>query len=306
MRPFLLAAFLFIAVPNAFAAEDAVTIKPVRQSCKSNDCRDYDAIFFIHGIYGDNTTFKVGTFNWPEHIPQVIQGRKIDVFRIEYRSALVSWLENGVGSMDEIVDALLEKFYDNAGDNRYLDFKRYRSASFIAHSLGGNVVAAFLHSVKSRWGHVERARYPFVVTLGTPINGAEIANVLRTAKRLLGMRDRLLDSLERDNTFLRMMERWKWAETAKARRFDCRPVDLYVGVEGELLPRWRVVRNSSADRTDSPLSIATEIKKFPELNHLTIAKPKRPADPQYAWVERILNDEMKRINQIPETVCHNC
>lgn len=262
MRPIFLAALVFMIGSDAFAAEEPLKIVPVRQSCTSNDCSDYDALFFIHGIYGDDTTFKGGTFDWPEHIPDVIQGRKIDVFRIEYRSALVSWLENGVGSMDEIVDAMVEKFYDEAGKNRFLDTKQYRSAGFIAHSLGGNVIAAFLHSVKSLWGHKERARYPFVVTLGTPVNGAEIANVLRTAKRLLGMRDRLLDSLERDNTFLRMMERWKWAEGAKARRFDCRPVDLYVGVEGTLLPYWRVVPTSSANRGKAALPEGTEIMEI--------------------------------------------
>jgi pimeloyl-ACP methyl ester carboxylesterase len=227
----------------------AASVVPVRQSCNNDPCPDHDAIVFVHGIFSDDTSFRNGSFDWPSQLPTEIGGHKIDVFRISYTTQFFSWLKSS--SIDEVTYSIFRAVYPepNSGDpGSALHPDRYRSVNFIAHSLGGNIALAFLHTVKSELGHAERARYGFVVTLGTPINGAQIANVGEIAKRLLGMpADPLLASLERDNTFLRMLALWHRSEDVKARKFRCRLIDLYAGIEGADMHGIRVVPEASAE-----------------------------------------------------------
>jgi hypothetical protein len=42
----------------------------------------------------------------------------------------------------------------------FVTSRGYRSVGFIAHSLGGNVITAYIHSVKSELGHSARAQTP--------------------------------------------------------------------------------------------------------------------------------------------------
>jgi hypothetical protein len=69
--------------------------------------------------------------------------------------------------------------------------------------LGGNVATSYLHTVKTERGHDQRARHSFIITLGTPTDGADISAVGLLAKKFLVMDDPLLTSLNTDNTFLR-------------------------------------------------------------------------------------------------------
>jgi hypothetical protein len=267
----------------------------VRQSCTASKCDDYDALFFVHGIYGSAETFKNRDFDWPDEIPALIEGRKIDVYRIDYQSELLTWAKMDIASLDDVVYSIFNALHGSPRTGRgLLEQHRYRSIGFIAHSLGGNVVTSYIHTVKSELGHIERARHAYVVTLGTPAGGAQIANIGILLKNILQMRDPLLKSLERDNTFLRMISRWRESEDRKAQRFECRPVQLYVGVEGAPMTGISVV---SIDSAKAPVeNLATEVKIFNDYDHSRMAKPSSRADPLYKWVDAVLKKEIQRVN----------
>ena len=154
------------------------------------------------------------------------------------------------------------------------------------------MVKAYIHSVKSEEGHVERAKHGFILTVGTPVNGASIANVGLLLKDILGMPDPLLSSLQKDNTFLRMMNLWARQEDLKATKFRCRPVHLYAGIESKPLGPIQVVDVASAQGALPSFAIS---KVFP-LNHSEIAKPRSSADEPFVWFKAIAEEEVRRIN----------
>jgi hypothetical protein len=304
MRKIMAAILLMFPAHISCMAQEqlpAARISAVRQSCQS-DCRDRDAIVFVHGIYGGDATFKNGSFDWPSEFPQELGGRKIDVFRVEYTTAMFAWLRRNIATFDDVVQTLYDSMYgDDPGGKSPLIRNKYRSIGYVAHSLGGNLVSAYIHSVKTWRGHVERARNSYVITLGTPINGAQIANLGLVAKWLLGMDDPLLSSLERDNTFVRMLQYWKRAEISKGETFGCRPIKLYVGLEGSWLAGLSVVDESSA--LEPMHGMAHEHKSFPDYNHEQLAKPAGPSDPVYQWVSESVTKEMQRLNQWQGPLC---
>ena len=135
------------------------------------------------------------------------------------------------------------------------------------------------------------------------MSGANIANVALVLKKKLLMRDRLLESLEEDNTFLRMMAQWRKFENTKASRFNCRPLDLYAAVEGAPLYGKIIV---SEDSASGPVgAIAQDVKKFDTYNHQRIAKPRDESDDLYLWVNKIMTKETKRITEWGgNSLCH--
>lgn len=184
----------------------------------------------------------------------------------------------------------------------------YRSINFIAHSLGGNVIAALIHEMKTRYGHERRARVGFVVTLGTPAFGSQIANVGKYVRWIMALpKDPLLESLQRDNTFLRMLQRWRLGEDEKAQRFGCRKVVLYAGVEGRGLSQLGglvvVVPYASAVGTPQEKKALSDLQRilrvtltFDALDHSTIAAPTSRQHSVYQWVDGIIEQEVKRLN----------
>jgi len=54
--------------------------------------------------------------------------------------------------------------------------KKYEKTIFIAHSLGGIFVRTYLAHVKQAYGHAALSRFRLIVTLGTPNEGADLAN----------------------------------------------------------------------------------------------------------------------------------
>ena len=257
-------------------------LQTVRSGCENTSCAGRHAIVFVHGIYGGAETFTntdvSPPFNWPEQVPRTIANSPIDVYCLEYNTALLTWAKEDIASIDQVIEAIYPPLSN-------LRARGYSSTNFVAHSLGGNVVKAYLHSVKSEEGHIERARHGFVLTLGTPVNGASIANVGLLLKRLLGTRDPLLSSLQRDNTFLRMMNLWARQEDAKATKFRCRPVRLYAGIETKALGPIQVVDVASAQSALPNFAVS---RTFP-FNHSEIAKPRSKSDEPFLWFLRIAN-----------------
>ena len=312
MRMVVLALLLTFPVEHASAGlgdgvvpyEDIqpAAVVPIRPTCQTDfECRNTHAVIFIHGIYGDEKTFSdvpisasprvAGSprVDWPRLIPQEISGKRVDVYVVKYETHLFAWLKKNISTLDEVVYGVFKGI-----DQEVLD-KKYASIGIIAHSLGGNVATSYLHTVKTERGHDERARHSFIITLGTPTDGADIAAVGLLAKTFLLMRDPLLTSLQTDNTFLRMLAYWRYSESGKASHFGCRPVHFYAGLEGAKTDGVQVVSKDSAEFMRGA-NMYAEYRTFLGLNHFELVKPPNNKDVQ-DWVAGILKSEIDRVEQ---------
>lgn len=300
---FVIAAFIFASSPSGAVELPAADILPIKDCLEDEarrPCKRRDAIFFVHGIFGDVDTFTNGSYRWPQELAADFPD--VDVFVIEYRTQLLSWLKSDVATFDQIAEVLMSTMQGpvrDDGRSRRLGMglvteRGYRSIGFIAHSLGGNVTAAYLHSVKSELGHTARAQNAYLIALGTPAEGSYLANVGDIMKKFLNQDDPLLSSLRRDNLFLRMLAMWRRAEDRKSQRFRCRSVNLYVGIEGASVYGIPVVSKQSA--TAPYEDLAKEIKVFDTYNHFRIAAPDKKTDPLNVWVTDIIKKERRRMD----------
>jgi|GEM_PF-2569537 len=272
-------------------------IKTIRQSCNGLACRSVHAVIFVHGIFGGEETFQNGQFDWRENLPPLIDGSAIDVYSVTYKTQLFHWLGKNVASLDEVVYALYHGLQSQVGGGKsFVERLPYKSIGFIGHSLGGNISTAYLHTVKTERGHDERARHGYIITLGAPTTGAQIADVAIWLKERLGMRqDALLESLRRDNTFLRMLAHWRYSESRKASNFRCREVRLFMAREGATMYGIPIVPDLRP--ADFAFSASQPPKIFEGVNHEQLAKPASKDDPIYMWVDGILKSEITRINR---------
>jgi hypothetical protein len=284
-----------LTVANAQTSSNA-SFTPARlslarpQQCVTLRCEKYDALVFVHGIYGSTETFVNPRthFNWPAAFPRSVNGRPIDVFLLDYHSALVGWSKQANPSFDELAVSVFEAM-------RPLRARAYRSIGFVAHSLGGNVVETYLLEVTDTLGHPQRAQNAYVITLATPVRGAQIADIADRLKSVLGMNDDLLRSLRSNNLYLRMSQQFSAGANEKADRNGCRPVDLYASYEERrtgpvLIVDPRNLGNNSIDRL-----VKSPVRYFP-VNHVGISKPEGPKDPIYVWVLSRVQHEMDRLD----------
>jgi pimeloyl-ACP methyl ester carboxylesterase len=219
-----------LACSQALAQQPASLKAVVPPACKTTTCEGYDAIVFVHGIYGDEGTFKntATGFDWPRNMPRKLREREVDIYRLDYQSALLSWAKQSNPSFKDVTAAFVAQLHR-------LRTKRYRSIGFIAHSLGGNLVSTYIHSIKTAQGHPERAQHAYVITLATPVLGSDIASIASPMKQLLQIDDGLLASLTKENLYLEMLLHFREAEDGKGNRYGCRRVNLHAAFER---PRW--------------------------------------------------------------------
>lgn len=296
----LLALLLLALGTQTWAQSSPATVSNVRVNC-ANACAGRHAIIFVHGIYGSKETFvntKVQpSFDWPSSLPDTISGSPVDVYLVEYRTALIAWAKKDIASLDEVVESVYPAI-------RSIRRKGYASVNFVAHSLGGNVVRSYIHSVKSEEGHIERVKHGFVITLGTPVDGASIANVGSLLKDALGMPDPLLKSLEKDNTFLRMLQLWSRQEEYKSKNYECRPLRLYAGIETRsVIPGVQVVNSASA-KAATKVRADVEVMEF-DRDHFEIVKPTSRTDRVYEQTLIWMTKEIKRLNESSGPLCKN-
>ena len=114
-------------------------------------------------------------------------------------------------------------------------------------------------------------------------------------------RDHLLESLKRDNLFLRMLAHWRYSEHLKEQNFQCREVHLYAAREGANM--YGVVPVVPELGQQDVFFDATERPPvtFKGVNHEYLAKPANVDDQIYKWVNGILNYEIKRVNDWSKT-----
>jgi hypothetical protein len=282
--------FIWATTWTVAAADEVVAVEPVRPlHCMEAPCGSFDAVIFVHGIYGGNDSFtNAGTgFDWPKEFPREINGRPIDVFRLIYQTKLISWASGSNPKFEHVALGVLDAM-------KPLRNREYRSIGFIAHSLGGNIVSTYIHMVKTKLGHAHRSQNAYVITLGTPVLGAQIADLGSRMKRLLGMNDDLLRSLKRENLYSTMLNEFRVLEEDKERRFLCRSVHLHAAVEQEYLGGLlTIVGPQSAADSISRLT-KSPIIGF-RLNHSEIAKPSGPGHDVYRWAHQRVQDEFLRI-----------
>lgn len=286
-----LASLLWILLSSALALAETspAALSAVHQErvCKKSDCSDRDAIIFIHGIYGSAETFKNEKthFDWPAEFPGTIGDRQVDVFLLEYKTLLLSWAKGSLPDFEQIDTAVYAAL-------KPLRTSNYRSIGIIAHSLGGNVASSYIHRVKTARSHPARAQHAFVITLGTPVLGSQVANLASLFKSTLGMSDPLLQSLKIDNLFLRMLSSYRVMEGPKGEAYRCRPVHLHVAFEEERMGPFRIVAEESATAVRN--IAVPPIMGFAR-DHSEIAKPTGPGDDVFLWVSRIVTAEYLRL-----------
>jgi pimeloyl-ACP methyl ester carboxylesterase len=259
---------------------------PVR--CPEGRCKNRFALVFVHGIFSSSETFG----DWPENIKNTIKNVPIDVYRLEYKTALFTWVESNTAQIDDVV-------YDALEALKPLHQHQYDAIGFIGHSLGGNVIASYIHTIKAEYGHPERARIAFVITLATPYSGAQIANTGRILQRMMNASDPLLRSLEWDNPFLRMLKRWRISEGAKGERYGCRPLGLFAAYETKSMYNVvQVVPAESATEGLEPLFSAPP-KPF-ALDHSQMSHDRLVVE----WASPIIESEFIRAKEWSEPLCH--
>src|SRR5262249_53215039 len=153
----------------------------------------------VHGIYGSDETFRneETKFDWPSNFPRKIAEQDVDVYQLNYQTQLIAWATDTNPSFSNLAGSVFEVL-------KPLRVRGYNSVSYIAHSLGGNVISTYIHSVKTTRGDAARSQNGFVITLATPVLGSQIANIGAALKQRLGMRDHLLNALKRGNLYLEM------------------------------------------------------------------------------------------------------
>jgi hypothetical protein len=267
-----------------------VKLERLRVSCQELSCPNHDAVVFVHGINGSEETFKTDSFDWPRNFPTQIANRTIDVYRIDYKSSLLSRAQQRNPLFDDVVEDVVHAL---APVRR----KGYRSIGFIAHSLGGNIVASYLQSVKAEFGHAQRSQHAFVIALGTPRSGANIASIASHLQNFLLIRNDLLESLKEDNIYLRMLRLLGEKTDGKSVRFGCRPVLLYVGYEKVRVPGVLVVSERSAVGP-STANAARDVEGF-DVDHFQIAKPTSLDHPIHQFVKRSMEDAFDMVAKWP-------
>jgi hypothetical protein len=266
------------AAPATVTAEGSLACKDTQASCDK-----YDAIVFVHGIYGSDTTFVNGDthFDWVKSFPRNVDERPVDVYRLTYTTAFARWARGATPDFQSVADAMYVAM-------KPLRMRQYRSIGFIAHSLGGNFVSTYLVMVTLGLGHPSRSQHAFVITLATPVLGAQIANV-EGVLRALGMSDPLLQSLTTDNQYLKMLKDFRERSDPKAQHYGCRAVHLHAAYEKEKLGPILVVTKDSAAEAVSQ-SVASPVVGF-DRNHSSIVKPRDANDEVYTWVlDRVVSE----------------
>lgn len=221
-------------------------------------------------------------------MPPDFRDRKVDVFSLNYETRLFAWLQEAGPKFDELMLSVYAAL-------KPLRQKNYRSIGFVAHSLGGNVVPAYITYVTLKSNHPGSSQHAYLITLATPVLGAQIADLGTEIKRVLGFSaDPLLESLKNDNQLLRTLLEFRKAEGGKKELFGCRPMSLHAAYEQKHLGPFLVVSPGSAALSVAGLT-SSPVVGFP-LNHSAIAKPSNKQDEVYKWVNQRIEDEFVRLS----------
>lgn len=265
--------------------------------CVQNwDCENRNIIVFVHGIYGDVSTFQNNCFDFPSSLQKELAGRNVDtsIYRLIYTTQLLNWAKKNDLLFVDLANLVMETM-------KPVIESKPKSIGFVAHSLGGNVVNTYLVTTKLRYGHMVKARHAYLITLDTPFFGAQIADLAATIKSALLMPDDdLLRSLSLNNLYLEMLQLMIRYESSKGEEFGCRPTKLHVFYSKKPMYGVQVSPESSYTRLREALAwqgAEVDDPKGYDLNHAEIAKPENVASPVFQDVMETIVGETERIDK---------
>ncbi len=274
--PLILA--VLIAMTSSPSAQDSMENNLVRiEHVSDADCASpcsRIAVIFIHGITGGQDTWlnEDTQAHWPNLIATDPAFESlVDVFSIDYDSAPFSG-----PSFVTILNELARQLDD------VLMRKNYNKAIFVGHSLGGNLARAYLHHLKTRYGHRALSTFRLVVTLGTPNKGSSLANF---AKWLSGNEQVRVLTTVTENDFQQYLNVSTDDILAKHEGF-CPDLSFFSAYEMNAMPLVGIV---VSQESATAFSNESTIKGF-EMNHSELAKPKGRDDPIYRWVADRVSD----------------
>lgn len=216
-------------------------------------------IVFIHGIGGDpRTTWRNGTFYWPQELFNDKDFSHYDVLVFGYLS------ECGPSfNIREIAISLETQL------NKHLRKKKYKSMSFVAHSMGGLVTREFILNRHHRMSRKVPIRS--VVMLSTPNLGS---NLVLLAKPFCDSKQ--LDDIEKGlGKYLDLLnDRWRFTYQHRE--------PFYMVAAYELVPMTLlgiIVEKNSA------IYFGRDFRAFNK-DHSAIAKPNDQDDEVYLWTKQ--------------------
>jgi pimeloyl-ACP methyl ester carboxylesterase len=226
------------------------------------------AIIFLHGLTGSEETWvnPASGRSFPMMLAEDAQLKdKIDVYTLRYQSA---W--NSGPPVVKVTSAVADQL------DPLLKEKRYSKVVFVAHSLGGNIASEYLVHVKQRYGHAALSRFPLVITLGTPFEGASLASLANFFSNNEQIRS-LLDIHKND--FLQLLTQSREDITKKRVAHQCAPLEYAAGFETLRVSGGLLVVNR-----ESATAGATRQQGFAK-DHISLPKPPNQDDDVYSWVK---------------------
>jgi pimeloyl-ACP methyl ester carboxylesterase len=260
---------LFGTALNCSAEVPPLHIAAEKKECKKEGCGDRGAVFFVHGLFGSNKSWKNDKtgIEWPKLIAQDSELRTLDIYTIEYKSSM---LENSP-SVSEITkhmyDAMLPHYRS-----------RYGMIIFIGHSLGGNLVRAHITQLKAQFGHQALNNIRMIVLLGSPTAGAPLA----TGTGLLLPNPQIGSLVEiKRNDYLGLLDSTFVRASGKHRDFGCPSLRVFSAYETRNTYGRQVVNKESATKG------AYACKGF-ELDHMELSRPAGINSDLYMSVKKLI------------------
>lgn len=258
-------------------------------------CENQNVIVFVHGIYGDVSTFQNGCFDFPSSLQKELSMVNINtsVYRLTYTTQLFNWSKNNDLLFVDLANLVMDAM-------KPVTRSKPKSIGFIAHSLGGNVVNTYLITTKLRYGHMVKAQHAYIITLDTPFFGAQIANMASAIKSALRMQnDDLLKSLSLNNLYLEMLQLMIRYESSKGEEFGCRPTNLYVLYSKKPMYGIPVTPDDTYIKLRKFIArkgVQMDEPKGYNLDHAQIAKPENADSPIFKDIMMTIVRETDRID----------
>jgi len=268
MVRYFLAFLVLLFVPCPAFAQVTLTQQGGAQDCAAPCAKT--AVIFIHGLTGsDDTWINSGTHaSFPKLLYEDDDAQlkgKIDVYTVEYAS-----LWNSGKSVVEVAKAVSYEL------DLLIFKKKYANVVIVAHSLGGNIAREYLAHVTTTYGHAALGRVRMLITLGTPVEGAKLANYLS----LFSSNEQVRSLIElRKNDFLQFLRETSANVLTKRLNNNCSVIEFDAAYETTGVVGVVIVSKESATAQATHVAGDGWSK-----NHVELPKPADRSDKVYDWV----------------------
>jgi hypothetical protein len=229
----------------------------------SEEARKPIAVVFVHGIFGDDTTWGTGNLSLPHLLAtEPSLQKKIDIFLFEYNSPYLQDAQKIPSISDQLGGAL--------DDHDVWD--KHQAIIFVAHSMGGVVVRQYLVAHRD---YLQKVSLLFLY--GTPTNGAGAAEVVSHFSANPQVKG--LIPLEGNNFLDAVTHNWLGSPELKR-------IPTWCAYEDQDTDGFRIVPESSA------IALCTDIVPL-EGDHRQIVKPTRRDDPRFTRLATIVKKSIE-------------